>query len=293
MRSITNPFRALILATAVLLFSCQKEHSGDSDQQEQFASTASTEADAESEIVFNDVFDNVIGVNDFVGIANVGVFGRTMRTDTIRCFTITTTHLSTTSPFPVRIVLDFGTGCLGRDGHYRSGKIITTYTDRLLVPGAKATTTFDNFKFDSISVEGVHEITNIGTLVELKLRVVVEAAKLTKPNGNYIEWTSRKTITRIEGNLTPLPGDDIFRIEGEAHGKVRRGNIIVAWNTEIIEPLIKKFSCRWVVKGALRVVRLNLGTNSPWIAVLNYGNGFCDNKAMLTINGVTTEITLP
>ena len=285
---------ALLLFISVLLFSCQKENNEDLDPQEQqFASQASSEADAESEIVFSDVFDNVIGVNDFVGIANVGVFGRYARTDTVRCFTITTTHLSTTSPFPVRIVLDFGAGCLGRDGHYRSGKIITTYTNRLLIPDAKATTTFENFYFDSVHVEGVHEITNIGTLTELKLRVVVEGAKLTKPNGNYTEWTSRKTITRIEGNLTPLPGDDIFKIEGFANGKVKRGNILVAWNTEIVEPLIKKFNCRWIVKGKLRVARLNLSTNSPWIALIDYGNGICDNKAHLTINGVTVEISLP
>jgi hypothetical protein len=303
MKSITK-LAGIFLILSIVLISCQKENSdtGGGVTDEAFASQASTEADAESGIVFNDVFDNVIGVNDFVGIAYVGVFsgrantsggGLSGRTDTIRCFTITTTHLSTTNPFPVTIVLDFGTGCVGRDGHLRSGKIITTYTNRLLIPGGKATTTFDNFYFDSIHVEGTHMIENIGTLTELKLKVVVEGARLTKPNGNYIEWSSRRTITRIEGNLTPLPFDDIFSIEGNSNGKVKRGNIIVAWNTEIVEPLIKKFLCRWIVKGRLRVVRLNLSNTSPWVAVLDFGNGNCDNKAFLTINGQTFEITLP
>ena len=302
MKSSTK-LAGILFIVSIALFSCQKENSdtgGATD--EAFASQASTESDAEAGIVFNDVFDNVIGVNDFVGIAYVGVFsgrqntsggGLSGRTDTIRCFTITTTHLSTTNPFPVTIVLDFGTGCVGRDGHLRSGKIITTYTNRLLIPGGKATTTFDNFYFDSIHVEGTHMIENIGTLTELKLKIVVEGAKLTKPNGNYIEWSSRRTITRIEGNLTPLPFDDVFSIEGNSNGKVKRGNIIVAWNTEIVEPLIKKFLCRWIVKGRLRVVRLNLSNTSPWVAILDFGNGNCDNKAFLTINGQTFEITLP
>lgn len=283
----------------VTIVSCQKEHSNESPQQEEYASKISTESDAESQVVFNDVFDNVIGVDDVVGIGGVGVFaksavsvaGSSFRTDTTRCFTVTTTQPSTTN-FPITITIDFGAGCLGRDGHYRSGKIITTYTNRLIFPGAKATTTFDNFYFDSIKVEGVHEISNIGTLTELKLKVVVENAKLTKPNGNYIEWNSRRTITRIEGNLTPLPLDDIFKIEGESSGKVKRGNVIAAWSTEIIEPLIKKFSCRWIIKGAIRITRPNLGNNSPWVAILDYGNGICDNKAVIIINGVAFEISL-
>lgn len=298
MRKLTGA----IFLLSILFFSCQQENSDPGNpQEEEYASQVSTEADAESERVFTDVFDNVIGVNDFIGIAYVGVFGRAniggpgnvYRTDTIRCFTITTTHLSTTSPFPVTIVLDFGAGCVGNDGHTRSGKIITTYTNRLLIPGAEATTTFENFYFDSIRVEGVHKIQNTGTLLELQLKVIIEGARLTKPNGNYTEWNSRKTITRIEGNLTSLPGDDVFRIEGIANGKVKRGNIIVAWNTEIVEPLIKKFSCRWLVKGRLRVIRMNLSTSSPWIAILDYGIGNCDNRAVLTINGIPHEITLP
>lgn len=306
MKPITNRSRlaAILFVFTLSILACQRENSGTAPQDEEFYSQTSTEADAESELVFSDVFDNVIGVNDFVGIAYVGIFGRTgntsggsggtdWRSDTIRCFTVTTTHLSTTNSFPVTIVIDFGAGCVGRDGHNRSGKIITTYTNRLLVPGAKATTTFENFYIDSIHVEGTHEISNIGTITELKLQVVVENAKLTKPNGNYTEWNSRKTITRLEGNLTPLPLDDVFSIDGEAHGKVKRGNIIVAWNTEIVEPLIKKFSCRWIVKGRLRVARLNLSNTSPWIAILDYGNGNCDNRAVLTINGVSHEITLP
>jgi hypothetical protein len=197
--------------------------------------------------------------------------------------------------------MDFGTGCTGRDGRTRSGKIISTYTNRLFYPGATATTTFDGYTVDSIKVQGTLTITNQGEVISTncirhKWKVVVENAKLIKPNGNYTEWNSTKTITQQDGMCTPfVHTDDIYKIEGGAHGKVKRGDLLIAWNSEITDPLIKKFSCRWLVKGVIRIVRLNLTTNSPWVATINYTypNGDCDDKALVTINGVPHNITLP
>ena len=108
------------------------------------------------------------------------------------------------------------------------------------------------------------------------------------------EWHSMRTITQIEGRCTSLiPLDDIYEIRGGSGGKVKRGDLLIAWNAEITEPLIKKFTCRWLVKGIIRIARLNLTTNSPWVAAINYGNGDCDNKAIATINGISHIITLP
>ncbi|MBI1344312.1 MAG: hypothetical protein GC171_15415 [Terrimonas sp.] len=308
---LTRLTTAFIL-TAILLVACQKEKSQNTtltDQEEEQASMYSTQADAEADVVFNDVFDNVIGVNNEVGVEGAGVFGRTGNTggnssgvfsrgDSLnpanRCFTVTIQRLAPPAAFPVKIIVDFGTACTGRDGHVRSGKIITTYTNRLIVPGAKASTTFENFYFDSTHVEGTHVVTNTSTSTTPQFKIVVENAKLSRPNGNYTMWNSHKVITQIDGFGTLLfPLDDVFQIEGTANGKVKRGDVIVAWNTEIVEPLIKRFDCHWIVKGVVRVARLNISTNSPWIGRLNYGNGICDNKAILTINGVSHEITLP
>jgi len=313
MKLIFSPTRlAAIVFISLLVFgSCKKETSADTAQEE-FASQASSEADAESDDIFNEVFDNVMGVNADVAFGGTGVFGRmnpeTGTGETARlnaCPDVTITHLSgTIDPFPVKIVMDFGTGCVGRDGRTRSGKIISIYTNRLFVLGAKATTTFDNYTVDSIKVQGTHIITNQGEVISTspnicirhKWKVVVENAKLTKPNGNYTEWSSTKTISQLDGMCTPyIHIDDIYKIEGGAHGKVKRGDLLIAWNSEITEPLIKKFSCRWLVKGIIRVMRLNLTTNSPWAAAINYThpNGDCDNKALVTINGVAHIITLP
>ncbi|HOZ68956.1 MAG TPA: hypothetical protein PLU11_06555 [Chitinophagaceae bacterium] len=285
------------LFTSFIFTSCQKEQSqSEQDAQEVEASRISGESESEAETVFNGVFDDAMGVNDEVGIGGTGVFGRLNV-----CPTVTITRPNLPDLFPVRVEMDFGAnGCIGPDGHFRKGKVITVYTKRLLIPGAVAETSFDGFYVDSVHVEGTHKITNISTVVtagtppvDRKFRVVIINGKLTKPNGNYISWNSEKTISQVEGLGTILPMDDIFKIEGGSRGQVKRGNLLVGFNSNITEPLMKRFNCRWIAKGIVKTVRLNASTNSPWVATLNFGIGNCDNLAVLTINGVSYQITLP
>jgi hypothetical protein len=163
----------------------------------------------------------------------------------------------------------------------------------LIVSGKSATTTFDGYKIDSISIQGTHVITNTSTGNQKQFSVDVTNAKLSKPNGNYEEWESHRVITQTEGNGTPdLAADDIFSITATSHGKVKQADHLYAWQSETAEPLIKKFICPWIVKGILKVRRETLATNSQWVASLDYGSGDCDNKAVLTIDGVSHQIIL-
>jgi hypothetical protein len=293
---LTRLFALVFILFSVVIFSCTKESSsGGTDSEEQEVSEISSESDAEAEIIFNGIFDDVMGVSDDVGMGGIGVFGREMRPQA--CYTLSIEHPGST-PFPVKVTIDFGpTPCMGQDGHTRSGKIVALYTGRLIVPGMSATTTFENFIIDSIKVTGTHKITNTSSVnqpVSRQFKVEVINAKLTKHTGNYIEWNCNKTITQIEGLITPdMPRDDAFKIEGTSRGKALRGNILVAWQSSIAEPLIKKFLCPWIVKGIIKSMRANVTSNDPrWHSTLNFGNGGCDRKATLTINGVSTEITL-
>lgn len=294
---------SLIAFAAVLCFfsllvvvSCSKENSGNgtNTQQETDASRVSSQSDGEAEIVFNDVFDNAMGVSDEVGMAGVGVFGRLTA-----CHTVTLTHLNPGTAFPIRVVIDFGTtGCMGVDGRVRRGKIITEYTNRLPYPGAVATTTFDGYYVDSVHVEGTHKITNTSSTVNTQpivrqYTVDVTDAKLSRPNGDYTRWNSHKVITQVEGITSTTPLDDIFKVEGSANGQVKRGTLLVGWQSTITDPLYKRYNCRWIVRGTVRIVRVNLSVNSPWIAVLDFGTGNCDNQAVITINGIAHQITLP
>src|SRR6266404_202832 len=206
MKSLRSPaplFTAIFLFATLIIFSCKKETSLTAQDEEQ-ANVAASESDAESEDVFNGVFDDVLGVNTDVGVGGTGIFGRNAasnygtsdlsgRIDNTNllpsCLNITILHTTNTT-FPLTITLDFGsTGCLANDGHWRKGKIITTYSGRLLYPGSTATTRFENFYIDSIYIDNStkYTITNTGTPDKLQFTVDVDA-KLSKPNGNYSEW---------------------------------------------------------------------------------------------------------
>lgn len=287
-----TPIAILSFFFSLLIVSCAKENSlnGTENEQEVTASQVSSESDGQAELIFNGLFDDAMGVSDEVGIFGTGVFGRMAA-----CPAVTIIHLNPPSVFPIKVILDFGNaGCTGNDGHLRSGKIFIEYTARLTNPGAIATTVLDGFYIDSMHVEGTHKITNTSSgPTNRQFTIEVRDARLTRPNGDYTKWKSDKVITQIEGFITPDFHDDIFSVTGIAEGQVKRGNLLVGWSSLVTEPLIKRFTCRWIVKGRIRTIRINSLPTSPWVAVLDFGNGNCDNLALITINGVPHQITLP
>jgi hypothetical protein len=289
-----------VLVTGLVFSACKKQddNSGSTAGKEEFAS-ASAESDAAAEVVFDDVFNNVMGVSSEVGIGGTGVFGRVdvssgasgnrvEGVDSTACYTVTTSQLSTSNRFPLQITIDFGIGCTGRDGRTRKGKIIVVYTGHLIISGNSASATFAGYYLDNIKVEGTHKLTNTGTPDKKSYTTQVINAKLSGSNGNYIQWNSEKTVTQIEGGITPLIAiDDAYNITGQANGSASLGNKYFQWSTAITAPLTKRFTCRWISKGLL-----SLKKGNDAVAVLDYGSGSCDNKASFTVNAVVHEITL-
>jgi len=297
----TRKSLALITFTCImsglLIQSCKKDDapSASTAEKQEFSTAAST-ADVEGQAAFNEVFDNVMGVNSEVAIGGTGVFaGANLSGGSTeingpqgeQCYTLTITHSNDNSFFPARAVIDFGTGCVGKDGRTRKGKIIIEYSNRLILPGAVATTVFDGYYVNGLKVEGTHTITNQSSQSELKFNVTV-AGTLTKENGNSSVWNSDRTLTMVEGLSTPLnPSDDIYSLTGTANGVVTRDSKVHEWSAQIINPLIKKYSCQWLVQGTI-----NFKKGSQVYGSIDYGSGECDDQATLSVNGQTAIITL-
>ncbi|MCS3799893.1 hypothetical protein [Niastella sp. OAS944] len=296
----TSPLTGLLVAvitTGSLFSSCKKNDDASGTAGKTEFATMSAQSDAAAEMVFEDVFDNTMGVSAEVGIGGTGVFGRVAVTpgstnrmegvDSTACYSVVTKQLSTLR-FPLQITIDFGGGCTARDGRTRKGKIIIVYTGHLAIPGNSATATFDGYSIDNVKVEGTHKLTNTGTTDKKSYTTQVINAKLSQANGNYVLWNSEKTIAQVEGGATPLIGlDDVYSITGQSGGSVQIDSKYFQWSTAIITPLTKKFSCRWISRGTL-----SLKKGNDAVAVLDYGSGACDNKASFTVNGQVQEITL-
>ena len=285
----------LSLSTSLFMVSCQKDKTpGVTEDAATMEAVSADENLLESS--FNAVFDDATGIDDatagedlgIYGTAGGGVYGREMndgaRTAT-RCFTVSVTPKER-GVFPKTVTLDFGSGCETR-GHTRKGKIIFTYTGKLNVPGKQVITTFENYSIDSFSIEGKHILTNTATAGanQKSFSVKIENGKITNVNnGKWWTRNSDRQFVQTEGNGTDFfPVDDVFSITGNASGANSNNK---AWVSEITSPLIKKFTCKWLVKGVLEV-----SVNST-VGTLDFGNGDCDNKAKLTVNGVSKTITL-
>jgi hypothetical protein len=289
---------ALALVMPVVLSACKKADEGTGPAaKEEYAGMVAV-SDAEADWVFDDLFNNVLGVNSEVGLGGLGIFGRVnmsdgagnrvVGADSAACFLINILELNLSTRFPLQITVDFGLGCPGKDGRIRKGKIKIVYTGNIGNAGNSATTTFDSYFVDNIKVEGTLKITNNSSLTRKSYTSLVTNARLTKGNGNFIQWNSEKTISQVEGMLTPLINlDDVFNLSGQSSGSAQQNDRFFQWSTAITAPLVKKFTCPWIVKGA---ISLKKGTSE--VAVLDYGAGNCDNKASFTLNGAAHEITL-
>ncbi len=283
----------------VIFSSCKKDNAVNqpADSTEAAKTVAATQDDAVAETQYDDVFNITMGVQasdagEEIGIgAGVDViYSNTTNPDgtntpaSPRCFTVSVIP-NTPHVFPKTITIDFGSGCIGRDGKLRRGKIVSIYTGPMFMPGSKTSTTFVDYSVDSFKIEGTHTVENTSSSNKKEWAVKVIDGKITNSNnGNWKMWSSVKIHTQVQGNGTPnYPLDDVFQINGNATGSASDGN---SWSASITDPLIKKFTCHWIVKGTVLIAR---NDNE---AVLDYGNGACDNKAVITINGISHNITL-
>lgn len=296
-----TPFTGLLIPVLVtgLIFSACKKHddASGSTGRLQFVSMAA-QSDAAAEQVFDDVFNNTMGVSSEVAIGGTGVFGRADVSggsgnrvegiDSTSCYTVITKQLNTLTRFPLQITIDFGSGCTGRDGRTRKGRIIIVYTGHLFISGNSATATFDGYSLENIQIEGTYKLTNTGTPDKKSYITQVINGKLSRSNEVYMQWNSEKTVTQTAGGATPLLGfDDVYSITGKAGGSEQIDDKYFQWSTAITSPLIKKFTCRWISGG-----QLSLKKGDDALAVVDYGAGDCDNIVNFWVDGKEHEITL-
>lgn len=284
----------LVLSTTVL-FSCQKDNSianePVSDEEAVTMSEENAAADAEyeeaGEIAMSadaDLEAAARSGNHHFGLgihANLDLFVE-LRHRLGPCATITVTPNDST--YPKTVVIDYGAGCICRDGKFRKGSISMHFTKPLRKPGAVLTITLNNYYVNRAHIEGTKVITNLSANAAIKYSVVVTGGKVTWPNGRGFKYEKVKTVTQIRGSETVTVSDDAYSIEGRSKTTYANG-VTVTKNTE--SPLIKPVACNWMVKGILKI-KINARE-----LLLDFGNGECDNKAVLSWNGKEKEITLP
>ncbi|HLN20453.1 MAG TPA: hypothetical protein VK213_05145 [Bacteroidales bacterium] len=262
-----------IAAIMLVLFSCNK----DSDVIDQ-----SSLDDADLEVVSDAVFEDVFSLADDASLRIEAKGEEDLTTD---CPVITVTKPEG-ALWPKTVTMDFGTGCTGLNENVRSGRIIMVVTGPRLQAGSKRTVTFDNYYFNGMKIEGTKEFLNKGynDRQNLVISVTLTGGKLILPDGRTVERAVAHEREWIAGLLTPNISDDECKITGVATGKTRAD---VSYTNTILEPLYLKRACRFITKG---IVKIERGTETP--VTIDYGNGDCDAKAIVTKGDQSKEILL-
>ncbi|WP_349352793.1 MULTISPECIES: hypothetical protein [unclassified Flagellimonas] len=179
------------------------------------------------------------------------------------------------------VTLDFGEGCELPTGNLVSGKVNLSYVLDLEAASNRVELTLEDFTFNDVLVEGDATIVRVRSNESGNPQGTANATFVaTWPNGDTASFTGTRNREWIEGFGTGFWGDNVFLITGKRTYISRAGNEFVK---EVITPLRRELSCRFIVSGVLDISRLG---NT---ARLDFGDGSCDAKGTLTYADGTEE----
>ncbi len=281
MKSLKKMNLAGVMLMATLLFiSCEKEESPEVINEEQTFEVAELQASDESELISEEVLN--IGEDVFATHQIAATAKGDYRSDYLPdCVTITTVVTSTS----VEKTIDFGEGCELPNGNILSGIIFLSFEKDMELATHTLALALENFTFNSVAVEGSASIVRMRANENGNPQADASASyNATWPDGSTASFTGNRTREWIEGYGSGFWGDNVFLISGKGTFTGKMGNVFVK---ETISPLRRELACRFIVSGVLEISRNDL------TASLDFGDGSCDAKGMLTYpNGETEEIFL-
>lgn len=267
---------ASLVVFAIIFTSCKK------DETTPTTTTDSMVESTQDDDQVTSLYDDVLNESDEVALSGGGALKAPAEFEMLSGSGSRTVETTFDGDWTVKTVtfVDFINGNSG-NGRVKNGKIIIRILGGPLKAQFERIITFDNFTIDSIKIEGEKHVTKIA---DYQYSVVLTGGKVTFTDGTTYTRELTRTRTWAEGYNTPANiWDDIFTITGSATGVNRKG---YTYTHTITNALVIKNACHWIVEGTIEMVA------NGKTAILDYGDGTCDNLATVTVNGKTTEIKL-
>ena len=181
-----------------------------------------------------------------------------------------------------KVELDFGTtNCPCNDGKLRRGKIEVEYKGDKKVVGTQVIYTPNQYFVNDFGVAGKKTVTYSAPYT---WTIKVENGVVTKPDGKTITWSSDRVRTMVAGKGDLDPTNDAYEVSGTSSGKNSAGN---DYSYETLSPLLFSYGCDYISSGKLKIKR-----SGKKDAIIDYGNGTCDNKGTITVETWSKEIIL-
>ncbi len=183
--------------------------------------------------------------------------------------------------YPDSMVMNYGMGTHLNNGRVMSGSMVIHTSNEPNGNGYTREITYGGFHVDSMSISGMTTVVVSGDHQNEGMHSVSGDLLITMPDGTTIHRESEIVRVWLEGNDTKLdPTDDVMQVTGHVINTINENGTETIYRKDIIEPLIKSTGCRYFSQGIIE-----LSQDGNLIATLNYGDGECDDAAILTKNG--------
>lgn len=194
------------------------------------------------------------------------------------------TTQTVTFPYVYR-TMDFGTGCTWVNGRTYAGVLNAVLTLNTALQVTNVTLTSDSFKIDGLSFSGTKSAVIKVNEAGNRVAEVTTDLVITTSSGLSAMVTGTLKRERIAGADSNNWEDNVFLIEGNRTITTSKGR---KFYLETESALRRELSCKYVVSGTLR-----MDLDIPASLWLDYGNGSCDNKGLLSdSNGNSWEVLL-
>jgi hypothetical protein len=276
----TMNYAGAMLMAALILFSCNKEDSTEFVEEQTTFDVAELKASDESELISEEVMsiaEDVYTADEVLATSKFS-YNSDFLPD---CVTITTVITSTSK----EKTIDFGDGCELPNGNVLSGIIYLSYLKDMEMATKTLSVSLENFTFNGVAVEGSASIERARSNENGNPQSEANASfNGTWPDGSTASFTGNRTREWIEGYGTGFWGDNVYLISGKGTYTGKMGNVFMK---ETITPLRRELACRFIVSGILEISR------NDATASLDFGDGSCDAKGILTYpDGTSEEIFL-
>src|SRR5579862_1233526 len=285
---------ALIISGVIFLAACKKDSNSSSGNTTNSGAQTMTTNGATSDGAYNDVLNVALQTGSDQNIDAVMTQQKNgKQTNSVRTvngingfYCANVTLLTTTGSFPDTLIVDFGSGCTSSgDGIARSGSVTYIFSGKLSTPGTVISASFNNYTVEGYQLGGKYKLTNSTTGSSLSLTSAVVNGTITYPNDSSYSFSGSKTVTLASGSLTDI-STFVFNITGGyTIANDHTGETLTA---TVTTPLEKKESCKYVDAGVAAFVYTKGSLTVD--GTLNYGDGTCDNSAVITIGTATKTV---
>jgi len=185
--------------------------------------------------------------------------------------------------YPKTITLNYGDSTVLSTGRVLSGIITVEISGPKFSVDYNRQIIYRDFGVDSLLINGTSLVTvDKGEDV---FRTITSDFAFLLANGISIDRTSERVWEWVAGMDTEEDqNDDVIQITGFANAETSEGDV---YRKDILEPLIRLRDCHFIVQGIVEITII-----TELISTLDYGNGACNNIAILTKDGETYEVDL-